>query len=76
MDQFRSLLGDLIPTVPQQNLVTRPESLYRCITDLYSQSIQRDGKQREECLALGRSFLCESDHILGRWIISSRGNTC
>ena len=30
MDQFRSLLGDLVPTVAQHNLVTRPKSLDWC----------------------------------------------
>ena len=30
MDQFRSLLGDPVPTVPQHNLVIRLESLHRC----------------------------------------------
>ena len=69
MDQFRSLLGDPIPIVPQHNLVTRLESLHRCVTDLCLQSFQRAGKKREDRLALGRSFLCESDHLLGRWII-------
>ena len=30
MDQFHSLLGEPVPTVPQHNLVTPPESLEGC----------------------------------------------
>ena len=75
MDYFRSLLGDPVPTVPQHNLVTCPESLRWCGFYLRTQGIKRTVELREYILTLGSSILCKIDQLLGSQIFSGRGNT-
>ena len=65
MDQFRSLLGDPVPTVPQHNRVTRPESLHWCIIDLHMQGIQSVDKRREYVWTLGCNLLHNVDQHQG-----------
>ena len=65
MDQFRSLLGDPIPTVPQHNLVTRPKSLQWCGFDLRTQGSKSAKERREHFLILGCNMLHNVDHFQG-----------
>ena len=65
MDQFRSFLGDPIPTVPQHNLVTRLESLQWCGFDLRAQGSQSAKEKWENFLTLGHNMLCNLDHFQG-----------
>ena len=56
MDQFHILLGDPVPTVPQHNLVTRPESLYWCnhiVRNLVWFEVTTIDKSRKEVTAQG-----------------------
>ena len=57
MDQFRSLLGDPVPTVRQHNVVTCPESLQWCGFYLHMQGIKNADKWRRHSLTLGNSSL-------------------
>ena len=57
MDQFRSLLGEHVPTVPQHNLVTHPKSLQWWGIHLCAQCIDGDNQRGQHFLTLSSSAL-------------------